>query len=487
MTNFFTSKFVQLLKTFDVATLKSFENWLRSPWCNTNKNLIRLLDQLKKYHPEFENKKLTKEKLFHKVLPQGKYSARRMNNLLSEAYLAGEKFLIFQRLSMDQTTQADFLIQEWQGRYLDDWFFQDIHREIDQLEGKPVKRWEDHLTLLFWYRRMYHYPNQNARIQDGLNPILRMEEHLDLVYLLEKAALINEKIFRNRIIPNEQHDVQAALQVWRMASQHYTHPAIELYRMRFEYTEENLLSKYTDLRETLIKNLDALNEKEKKTHLLSLLNDSKMLIKKGLIDITELLPLYQLGLTTGVLFNQGKITLNTYTTIAVISNTKGDFEFTEQFIHQYTNCLNKKIQADAMQWALAHTAYWKKDLETCLNMLQQYDYKITYFQYICRVLNTQVYFELYLQDESFRFYLFNYFDTYEKWLTREKVWGETQKKAFLRFVQKCRQLARYYADLDFDAKKVEKLLENETNIQALNWLMQKQKEVLDLKRESLAG
>ncbi len=481
MSSPFASKFVRLLKTFDESTLKSFEIWLKSPWCNSNKNLIRLLQQLKKYYPNFAKRPLTKEKLFNKILPEGKYSTRRMNNLLSEAYQAAEKFLYFHHFSTHTSLQTDLLTREWQARQLNDWFFRDIQQGIERLEALPVKTWEAHLTLLRHYRKVYHYPDQNIRLQQGLTPLLKIEEHLDLSYLLEKAAIINEKIFRNRLIKNEQHDVKLDLEVWQMASRDYQHPALELYRMRFDYTPENMLTQYQEIKKYFTSKLGQLNEKEQKTHLLSLLNDSTLLIKQGLIDITQMLPLYQLGLSTGVLINQGRISLSTYTTIVVASNTKGSFDFTVQFIQEYSDLLKKNIREDSINWAWAHTAYWKKDLNTSLTILLHTDFKATYFQYICRVLNTQVYFDLYLDDDSYQMYLFNYFDTFEKWLTREKKWSESQKQGFLTFVQKTRQLARYYSEVEFSTSKVETFLDNITNIQALNWLEKKKEEVLQLR------
>ena len=90
----FNTKFFQIIKTFSPTELKAFEYWLKSPWANSNKNLIRLLEKVIKYHPDFDNKKLTKEKLFKQILPNGKFSDRRMNNLLSEGFLAAERFLI---------------------------------------------------------------------------------------------------------------------------------------------------------------------------------------------------------------------------------------------------------------------------------------------------------------------------------------------------------------------------------------------------------
>ena len=134
-----STKFVRLLQSFDESELKPFDTWLRSPWCNSNKNLIRLFTRLVKYYPDFDHPRLDKEKLFREVLPDGKFSHRRMNNLLSEGYLAAERFLVFQRFSKDESLQKGLLAEEFQGRHLDDWFFRGVEQETGRLEKKAVK------------------------------------------------------------------------------------------------------------------------------------------------------------------------------------------------------------------------------------------------------------------------------------------------------------------------------------------------------------
>lgn len=476
-----STKFLRLLRTFDEAELKAFDAWLRSPWCNSNKNLPRLLERLKKYHPDFEKAKLDKEKLFHRVLPEGKFSDRRMNNLLSEAYLAAEQFITFQRLANNPGLQKALLAEEFQGRYLDDWFFAGAGREIERLEATEVKDWESQLNLYRLYRLIYHHSNQNPRMQPGGSPIAKMGAQADLLYLLEKAAIINEMMARNRLIRGENHEVEAELKKWEAVCEGVQHPAIGLYRMRFAFLQENRLSQYRALREAFLNSLERLNEREQKLHLLSLLNDTMSFIKSGQLDITDSLPLYQLGLETGVLLHQGKLTRNTYTTIVIASNTKGAFDFTNHFIETYTKRADENIQDDCYHWAKAHTAYWQQKQEECLDILKRHTFKAPHFQLISRVLHTQAYFDLYLKDDSYQSFLFNFFDTFERWLGREKAWPKSTKASFLRFVQICRTLARYYAGAGPKPQKAGQLLQEERNIQALNWLRQKKEEVLDLK------
>ena len=63
-----TSKFILTLETLNEADLKAFEQWLKSPWCNSNKTLLRLLEHVRKYYPACDSSKLTKERVFQKIL-----------------------------------------------------------------------------------------------------------------------------------------------------------------------------------------------------------------------------------------------------------------------------------------------------------------------------------------------------------------------------------------------------------------------------------
>lgn len=239
------------------------------------------------------------------------------------------------------------------------------------------------------------------------------------------------------------------------------------------------MTQYDALRDAYLALFPKLNEREQKLHLLYLLNDTLLLIKQGQLDVTAVLPFYKIGLQTNLLLHNGQLTQHAYVTIVIASNTKKDFDFTHQFVGTHTKHVDETIQSDCKRWAKAHTYYWSGQLDRCVELLaEQREFDTVYFQFISRVVRTQAYFDLYLQDESYRDYLFSHFDNYKRLLHRNKNYSENFKSAFLLFVKKCRELARCYEMPDFDEKKVEKLLEQPQNIQTLNWLKQKQQEVL---------
>ena len=76
------------------------------------------------------------------------------------------------------------------------------------------------------------------------------------------------------------------------------------------------------------------------------------------------------------------------------------------------------------------------------------------------MLTLQVYFDLYLINDSYDDYLFSFFDSFEKWVQREKFSSKAVKKSLLRFIQISRSLAKEYNNVNFNVEKVENILKN---------------------------
>jgi len=357
------------------------------------------------------------------------------------------------------------------------WFFKSVEQEMEALQQQSVMSWEDRLMLFQLQRAVYHHPIRSPRMKAGDQTIVRMSEQLDLVYLLEKAVIIEEKRSRTLLLQDENHDLETETSRWLSASEGVTHPAIGLYRTRFAADQEPDLPMHMEMRAAFVEQFSRLSGREQKLHLLYLINDAKRLIRHGQLDITALLPLYKIGLETNLLLHEGQLTRNTYTSIVMASNTKGEFDFSHQFIASYSRFVDEAIREDCERWARAHTTYWSRQLNECLALLVKKEFNTPHFQLIGRVLRAQAYFDLYLEDHSYRDYLFSYLDSYERWLYRKKEYSDSFKMAFLNFVQKCRQLLDCYEAPDFEKAQIEGLLDDTVNIQALNWLRHKQREI----------
>ena len=458
--------------------LKSFGHWLRSPWCNSNKNLVTLFEKLKKYYPAFDNRKLTKEKLAGLVLPKSKFSEKRINNLLSEAFLAAKKFMVFQSLNQKEGLRQNLLLQEFRRRNLDDWSFRESEKEILRLETKKTKEWEDYLDLFLLNRQLYLHPRQKV----SGDIVLKMGKQIDLLYLLEKASLINDKIFRNRILKHENYDLDRELDLWKSGAEGIDHPALNFYKKRFEFTSENILEKHLELRELFFQNYESLNKLEQRIHLLSLTNDAAYLRKKGQLNMREILAIYKFGFQTNILPVEGNLTTNTFASIITMSNALKDFEFSKSFCDTYSQYLPEEIREDAVNWAVAGREYRMGNLENSLNILLQREPKSFIFKRVSKVLNLQVYFDLYLRDPSYYDYLMDYCGAFEKWVNREKFLSTSIKEPILQFIQRSKELIKFATEISPDEQKLSKFLEGEKGVEARTWLLQKRDDILGLKK-----
>ena len=480
MNDIFTSKFVRFLKTLNHQELKSFGLWLRSPWCSTNKNLIPLLEVMKKYYPQFEDQKLTKEKLSKKVLPKGKFSEKRINNLLSEAHLALQRFLVFQNLAKDQNLQNELQLKEWQQRQQEESYLNAIKTKIEQLEAKSPKQWEDHLSILKYLRLVYHNPNQTIQIYKNNELLSRMDGQMEIMYLLEKAAIINEKIMRNRILKHANFEYQTDLKKWGAVSEGINHLSVNLYKIRFGYSDANMLKSVLQLQKQFFKNHQQLDEKSRLIHQISLTNDVIYLRKKGLVGMNEVLEVYKFGFLSDILPAYGILTPITYSTVLSMSNSLNDFEFSINFIKEKTKHLSVEVRQEAENWAKAHLAYRRGRLEESHKILIEGDFHNFHLKRFSRILTLQVFYDLYIKDDSYLDLIDHYCNSFEKWVQREKLFSEANRKSFLLFIQKCRELVTYKRKIGLTEGSLQNFLSKNEYVEARDWLMEKQAQLLQV-------
>jgi len=125
------SKSIQVLKTFSKEELKQFSDFLRSPFHNKNRSLIKLFDVLKKYHPEYE---VENEKVYSKIYPGKKYNHDNMKKLMSEEFIILEKFLLHLKIRKENFVTDKYLLEEYMQRKLNELFLFKVKKINEKLE-----------------------------------------------------------------------------------------------------------------------------------------------------------------------------------------------------------------------------------------------------------------------------------------------------------------------------------------------------------------
>ena len=473
-----SSKFIEILKEFNDLDRKSFAKWLISPWCNSTRKLVRLLEILKKYEPNYDNPKLTRERLSKLLRPGKAFDPRWVDNLFWEANQQAEDFLSFQTFRNNQSIRQYFLAMGLEERRMKKRFLKISESAIEQLEEKEIKDWEDYLQLFKLQRQVYDSPIYKERM-NAENPIIsKMDENLQIVYLLEKATLILEKDSRNSVLKDSNFDIEKDLEVWKMGAKNIKLYAFDLYRKKLEPSEESILNQYYSVRDDFLQNYKKLNKKDQKTHLSVLLNDAMKLRKHRLIDLSETMQLYKLGLSEDILTDGKFLDRAHFVSIISVSNLLKDYEFTLGFIEKYVDYLLKEERADGRQYSLAHLANKQGDFKKSLEILLDREFDIHYFRIAGKILTMQSRFELFLEDTSQEDLLMSFSVSFEQWMRREKIRSKSNKESVIKFIQQCRVLVKLYTDIEFNESAAAHFLEGETNIQPLNWLLAKRDEIV---------
>ena len=79
------TNFIDVIKTFSKEEMKNFFDFANSPYYNSGRSVTKLVELVKKYHPDFENRNFTKEKIFAKIYSSEVYKENVMVNLMRNA------------------------------------------------------------------------------------------------------------------------------------------------------------------------------------------------------------------------------------------------------------------------------------------------------------------------------------------------------------------------------------------------------------------
>ncbi len=106
----------EILKSLQKEDLKNFDSFINSPYQNSNKALIQLFYEIKKYYPDYSNEKLSYEYLYKKLYPGKTFNGRTIKNRLTEFSQLLRNFLVNENLKKDENAYYKLLVKELQVR-----------------------------------------------------------------------------------------------------------------------------------------------------------------------------------------------------------------------------------------------------------------------------------------------------------------------------------------------------------------------------------
>jgi hypothetical protein len=148
------SKSIELLKTFSKKELKNFNDFLNSPFHNSNNRIIQLYKALKKFYPEFKDEKLSYEYLFNTLFRKNKYNEALVRNVLSDLLEAEENFMAHKALQNSQYEKFRIVNKELIDRNLYSHFKMKFKLALKELEKSELKN-----EYYLQYRYLFLFQN----------------------------------------------------------------------------------------------------------------------------------------------------------------------------------------------------------------------------------------------------------------------------------------------------------------------------------------
>ncbi len=481
MHQFARSKMVGTINGLNKDEYRLLGRWLRSPFFNVNKSLVRFHKVIKRYHPNYDHPNCSKEKLFQKIFPGEEYQAKPMLVLMSELTKQVEMFLVHQQLNEEPDARENLLKNSYLKRNQIDRYEKRIRSRITKLEQKKSLVKREFLELAHLFEDLYNRPSMSTRYKAKQDALMKMNHYLDRYYALGKHRILNELTERTQAIKGD-NGVSIDKSALSNLREKLQEPVLDLYGMKAAIEIPEKETDYFKLKNQFLAHFHLLELKDQKILFFSLVNMAiRIKVRVGKLEnLKQIHQLYKLGLKHNWLIHNKQMTSITFCNIVLISNSTEDYAFSEKFVEQYVSYLEIEIQEDAKIWALAETQYRYGHFKETIDLLKSHRFSVHVFNLQTRVLLLKAYFDLYVSDNSYDEFFEYYTLATEKFFRRDKFITKSKMDSMLKLLRYSNSLAvgifEKKLNLEF-LTNIKQEIALEENISSKDWLFTKIKEL----------
>jgi hypothetical protein len=396
------SKLVRLLGTFSKSEMNEFEKVVISPFFNRGRNYLPLFKQLKKFHPHFDDDKMTYEYIFGKMYPGKKFSKQIIWNMTSALYNMAEEYLTFAWMKQNKFISAQQIAWGLHDRKLPQLF----HKKIDELKDiishhkldPPYLQQRIELETLI---REYFFLEDKQRYISG--HIIKSGEFAILYFLWTITGVLNDLNVVS-VTYNAQFKVNIPLELIRnlqleklidyCRENKYSYTwLLEMYYNQIKMlTESNGREYFYRLKGLFEEYYYEFTDSEKTNWIICLINfcanTSDQELKRTLFEI------HKFEIKEGIAMYGKYFLKNHFLQIIRNSLAIGEINWTKQFIHDYIPKLNPASQRHVRALSEAYLNFNMKDFSKVLDNLNKAVFRETNDRLTVKIIYLKTYFEL---------------------------------------------------------------------------------------------
>jgi len=431
------TKLIKLLKSLSNDEYLRLGKFLRSPFFNYSAPLVSFYEVLKRYFPDFEEKKVQPERIWAKVFLDKTYNQTKFWRLCSDLSLLVEKYLVQLELEEPKPHTQHLLIRSLGRRNVFGLYEKEVKgrlREMEKVEIKNSDWYREHIGLLEdWY---FHPLKDKLDKKD--NSLSELMSSLDAYFLLQKAKFGIGLVSLERVLKRKYNIRYLST----LSGSTEKNILLDLYKLSLDLLQNEQEAVFLELEKLLFENLDKLNEDDKRLFFSNGLNYAVRKMNRGNSQYqATTFRWYKYGLKNMIIQTEHYIGDVAFQNVVHIGCRVGEFEWVEEMIKKYGSYLKQEIREDCIIYCKATLHFYQKDFNKTIKILTRENWVRNYL-FASRNLLIRALFENFLQNEENFEILQNALQSFEIFILRTKLFPKKRLEAHLHLVRILKKLSK---------------------------------------------
>ena len=430
-----STRLIKLLKSFPHADIRRFLDFVRSPFYNKNKKVIRLAEFVLKYHPEFNPPVFDEEAVFKKLFPGEKYEYQKIKNLLSDLLNLAYNYLRTKPVYFTEfTSELNLIVNLRSLRVLD------LHEKILLATEKKLEllKTRDGIYLynkfLLADQRQILNTIKKPNANEGFNETFNAQFELSLLNLLKQYTIMKHVSIEN----DKKFSLKMYEEVLGYIKKHSDFENITLkeYRLIALLLEEKTEEHYRELKRIYIEDYDTLDEEDSYMALFYL----NSFCAERYNNLADEKYIYELRDLFKHAFNKDAVSLGTFHYPDFIHYAKifiraGDIDTAQEFIKKYFNKIDEQHKDSTMNHLNALINFQQGNCEKALYYISKVNFPSFFMKLQVKLIHLQLLIDTQNYEEARAA-----IHSFSQFLSRESTLNKQYKSAIKNFLKLCKVL-----------------------------------------------
>ncbi len=477
-------KLIKLMQVLTSKEVLDVERHLAAAFFNPTEDVLKLFSQISKFHPNFENPKLTKERLYTKLYGKQPYNDGKMRKLMTQLTQLIEQYLMQKELKNSEELQTKLLARSLGERNNYELYLDVVESRLKDLD-RHVERGRDYFRESYELSEMLYYHPGSGKLSKRNEyygkAITDFERYFTLVMLQNEA----DNVVRTRLV--REHGSSAYLDLALQVADKQDFAvinAIHFFRHIIMLLKGEVDDNLDELRETAFGTFGLLSRFEKdfatnllRNYALPKSNNGSLAHRKFVFDM------YRMELEQNWLTNN--ISSGSFMNIVSIGLAEGELDWVKYFLGEFNKYLAEDEREITLNYCQGVWCYYKglksnnvDDFYDALQHMNRIPIRTgPIYEVRVRPSMLRIHFEIFHRGKETLDELLNHVRNFERHLSGSSDYAEQIKDAYFHFLRFFKSLARLATNPNLNKKAVneflEKLNQDGSNIAQKPWLIEK--------------